>query len=496
MLHVTYDHAAEAIFKLFIGKYGLQIDLHDLAQSCGSHGRSKNYASVLGPALTKPLLQEVMASQALSLGTWSFAQRFSVAVNSRFWTPEIFVEVARPDTITDLAVQKDTRGKTALHWTAEHFALNFALEGHAMRNHCFGSYAEQSVELIKMGADLHALDCTHGTPFSSMLQASSNTPEHRTMGQLAETVRHWGYIVGSAGNLDLYAERENSLITQLGDHKNRLRVDGISNIEMYRLSVSNGSDLVIEVNGSLQIPMWEFRPPPGAWETTASKIDRVPWKPSACFEGNNYYLWQAAGCISTLPTPMLMRETKPLPGSLAGNIDDAVKDWIKGVQDDHGFAATRSRRSILLHNAHKTRRRAASLPPLPTLIDNHSTRTNENIGFRFPGKWLSKAHKCPLDMRWKYACYSSYATREQDSVRRCMQGRCDDWIPYLLYRDRWEAALVIDQNNVEIARRFADRFHPEWRSIVDANHARAERMAELRMLRPQYLRLFENTKTM
>jgi hypothetical protein len=476
---VTYDQAAEAIFRLFIGQYGLQLDLHDLAESRNPRGRSN--ANVYGSALTKPLLREVMASQAVPFETWSFAQRFSVAVSSRFWAPEIFVEMARPDTLADLAVYKDPCGKTALHWAAEHFALNVGLERYAMRHHGLGTYAEQSVELINMGADLHALDRTRGTPFSCVLQASSEIPEHRTMSRLAETVRHWGYIVGSACSLDSYAKRENLLTAQLGDRLNKVCVDGISNIRTHKLSVSDGSDLIIEVDGSLQVQMWDFRPPPGAWDRTASKINRIPWRPSTYFEGNNYYLWQAAGCILTRPMPMLMREIEPMPGSLAGNISDALKEWIEGVQDDHGFAAMKSRRSAVSGSVYRNRRRAASLPPLPTPVDGRSIHTNENIGFRFPRKWLSKAHKCPLDLRWKYASYCSDATREQDSVRRCMQGRCEDWVPDLLYKNRWEVELLKDPNKVDAARKFADRFRPLWRSIVDATQTRAQRRLDLRL---------------
>lgn len=475
----TYDHAAEAMFKLFIGQYGLQLDLHDLAKSRNPRGRSN--ANVYGSALTKPLLREVMASQAVPFETWSFAQRFSVAVRSRFWTPEIFIEMARPDTLADLAVYKDPDGKTALHWAAEHFALNVGLERYAMRHRGLGTYAEQSVKLISMGADLHALDRTRGTPFSCVLQASAEIPEHRTTSRLAETVRHWGYIVGSASSLDLYAERENSLTARLGDQLNKVCVDGISNIGMHRLSVLDGSDLIIEVDGSLQIQMWDFRPPPGAWDRTVSKIDRIPWKPSVYFEGNNYYLWQAADRILTRPMSISMREVEPMPGSLAGNISDSLREWIEGVQDDHGFAAMRSRRSIVPGGGYKNRRRAASLPPLPTPVDGRSIRSNENTGFRFPRKWLSKAHKCPLDLRWKYTSYCSDATREKDSVRRCMQGRCDDWIPDLLYKNRWEVELLRDASRVDVARKFADRFRPVWRSIVDATHTRAQRRLDLSM---------------
>lgn len=467
VLGQRYDHAAEVIFKLFIGKYGLQIDLHDLTEARSPRGRRESYVDILSSAWTKPLLQEVIASQAVPFETWSFAQRFSAAVGSKFWTPEIFVEMARPQVLTDLAMHKDPRGRTALHWAAEHFALDFAIERVAMEPHRWGSYAKQARELISMGADLHALDCTRGTPFSCMLRWFCDKPWHKNKSELAALVRHWGYVLGSVSNLDLFAERENNLVAQFGDDMHELRIDGICNIRTYRLSVSNGSDLLIEVDGSLQIQMWEFGPPPGAWERPTSDIDRVPWRPSAYLDGNNHYLWQAADHIVTRPMPMLMREEKPISGTLAGNMSDARKEWIEGVKDDHGFAAIKSRRSTI-----KNRRRAASLPPFPTLDDSRSIRKTENIEFRFHDRWFSKAHKCPFDMVWKFSPFY-LILGECHSFRRCMQGRCDDWEGCIPESNRWEVKLFRDQMNVGVSRKFTDPFHPIWRNIVEGKHEQA-----------------------
>lgn len=63
-----------------------------------------------------------------------------------------------------------------------------------------------------------------------------------------------------------------------------------------------------------------------------------------------------------------------------------------------------------------------------------------------------------------------------------MLGRCDDWEPNLLGTDYWEVELLEGEDNVEIARRFVDRFRPELRDILDDNHERARRRAELGMV--------------
>jgi hypothetical protein len=237
---------------------------------------------------------------------------------------------------------------------------------------------------------------------------------------------------------------------------------------MYRLSVSKASELTIEVEGSLVIRQWQFRPPPGAWERPAFQIDRISWKPDPYFEGDDYYMWRMADRTFSRSTPILMREKEPPASSLARHILEALKVWIKGVQDDHGFVATKSRRG----KGHKKLRRAASLPALPTLIDGRSVYPAENNGLWFRGGWMTRAHRCSLETSWKYSSDSFHS--EPNSTRRCMQGRCDDWEPSLLGTNHCEVRLIEDESNIEAAKSFIERFRPEWRGIVDENEKRAK----------------------
>ena len=382
--------------------------------------------------------------------------------------------MVRPDTLSDLAEHQDSRGRTALHWAAEHFVLNFNAECYEMRKHGFGTYGEHSVKLINAGADCNALDNTFGTPFSSVVERSYfQGYQPPTRSELAEIVRYWGYVVGSACTLDSYVERENLLQARRGDRTPNFHIKGISKIWTYRLSVSDASELTLEVEGSLQMPIWEFRPPPGAWERTRSKVDRIPWKPSPYFEGDAQFFWRPVGCITSRNTRIHMREQEPTKTSLTKSFLDAMEDWIRGVQDDHGFIATKSRECRGRFSEHRRRQRATSVPAFPIPAEGRSIHSTENSGFSIRGHWVSKAHKCPLDMSWKYSCDSFPG--ERNSFRRCMQGRCDDWEPSLLDPHRWQAGLLEDEGNVNIARRFADRFYPEWRSVVDENYMKVRR---------------------
>lgn len=470
------DQLTEAFYELLLGKYGLQIDLEELAQGYATqdHVDSREEELVYSERLTRSTLQTIIASQSTAFEAWPLARRFSLAVNSRGWVPETFIEMFRSDALDDLADYQDFQGRTALHWAAEHFASNSAAEAYAMRDGGSGAYAELCRKLIAIGADLHTLDFERGTPFSCMMRTpylSFPAPWIRT--RLAQMVRCWGNIVRSACALGAYAERESLLQSQFGDYIRKLRVEGISDIRSYRLSVSESSDLIIEVKGSLPTQLWEFRPPPGAWRTTTSRIDRVPWKPSPYYEGDEYYLWQAADRVISKPMPILMREEKPSTPSLATNFLKAWKDWITGVQDDHGFIATRSRGRMDSDRRHKKSRRAASVPAFQPLVDDQSVYPTGDRGLWFPGRWISRAHKCPLDISWKYS--SDGWPSEDDSHRRCMQGRCDDREPELLATDYWEARLLGDMHNVKIARRFIGRFRPEWRGNLEERHRKDQR---------------------
>jgi hypothetical protein len=44
----------------------------------------------------------------------------------------------------------------------------------------------------------------------------------------------------------------------------------------------------------------------------------------------------------------------------------------------------------------------------------------------------------------------------------------------LLGTDHWEVRLIEDGSNIEAAKRFTERFRPEWRGIVDENEKRAK----------------------
>jgi len=474
-LPTNIDQVTETFYRLFVGKYGLQIDLLDLVQRHNTHGCDFDDPEIERfTMLTKTALQEVLASQHVPFGAWSFAEKFQMVVNSCCWPAETFVELMGPGTLTELATLKDGHGRTALHWAAEHFGY---WDGRSYSSKCrriMESYARLSKELISLGADLHALDAMHETPLSCMLQ-NRYFPQGRIWPhEVARLIRRWGCVIDSVCDLRSYAERESSLQVQRGRSFRGLRLEGFSEIQSYRLFVSNATILTIDVVGSLSSVLWKFRPPPGAWERAAYGIDLVSWRPTAYFEGENHHMWQEVGRVGRSLEASLSEEVDG--PTLKTSFEDARRKWISGVQDDHGFVAAQWRGRTTRPTKHDTRQRTASLPPPQFLVDD-AFNPFEDLDLACFGQWISRAHKCSLDMSWK--CSWDGPRGQLDTRRRCMQGRCDDWEPVLLGTDFWEAKLLKDTDNVGAAKRFTDRFHPEWRDILENNHREAQRRVEL-----------------
>jgi hypothetical protein len=253
----------------------------------------------------------------------------------------------------------------------------------------------------------------------------------------------------------------------------------------YRLLMVETTTLAMEVGASLIYRVWEFHPPPGAWNRKSGQIDKVIWPPIYEIDGDDWYLWQEADEIVINLAPKILLEVSLMP-PLAESISASWKELLGGFQDDHGFVATIVKQASTISGKQKQRRRAASLPPPITMYGrlNRPAPVAESELFCHSSRWLTEPHKCPLHLTWKLV-EPSENTHVTD-YRRCMQGRCDgdndpDWSDSDGWResDHWEAQLLKDERNVDIARRFTDRFRPQWRGIVEENHLKAQRRAEL-----------------
>lgn len=481
----------QAFYALFLGKYGLSTDLRGsvdtarLQLSSGGSVADRNWAGIgSNTLLTGEALQEVIASQIVPFNKWPPKDRFYAAVNARGWPAEDFVKLIDPASHTQLAQWADPLGKTALHWAAEHFGFWISCtdfrrsfeDAKALEK----GYGWLCAKLLARGADPHALSSTNETPFTCMLQAMRSSHEFWFENKLQGAVLEWGNLIQEAGvSLNTFVEMENLILANSGSTAANLRLYDMGDPWTYRLTVLESTLLVIEVGHSIECPLWLYCPPPGTWELATFQINKMIWSPSAEFEGDEWSLWkQVEDLVIKLP-PALIRPFQARE-SFSTSISESWHSWVHGAQDDHGFVAANFRQGDKesLSGKPGRRRRAASLPPPITMVDEHRDPVEESYLSHSQRSWMVVPHKCPLDLTWK----STYCNDDWTiSRRRCMQGRCNDGEPSLLGTSHWEVKLLEDKENVEIARRFTDRFRPEWRHIVEENHQRALRRAELGM---------------
>ena len=478
------EQVMEEFYRLFLGRYGLVTDVHNLPRldhaGCIIEYEEEEDTDHHNMVLTNFALQEVISSQPSPFSEWPLTQRLNSALRARGWPAKAFVRLINAGTSMQLATYADPMGKTALHWAAEHFghwvARTDPRATHERVSMNQQSYGDLMVTLIRDGANLHALDYANETPFTYMLKGSCYGIHEWEPGLLRGAIQRWGTLMQDAGCcLPAYAEMENRL--HASNAATKLKIWRMGNLWSYKLVVSGTSTLVLEVGGSLQLPIWEFRPPPGSWRRCVSRIDRIIWPPSPWHEGMDWDLWRKTNdFVLKLP---LVRLRSPEPShSLAESIARSWHQWVKGTQDDHGFVATTMQRSSRALKARSKRHRALSLPPPRTMLDKTSNKRIEERDLNFMAyHWMPTPHKCPLDLVWKSA-YPLDGFFHIES-RLCMQGRCGDGQADLLGTDHWEIALLGDDSNMEIAKPFMARFRPEWVSIVEDNARKAQRRVEL-----------------
>jgi len=479
-----------AVYTLFLRKHAISVDLTELIDKPTVKFDRDHWVDCFenvgsNPYLTDETLHEVIMSQAIPFNNWHSNDRFCAAVNAQGWPAGAFVKLINAESDVQLAQWADRRGKTALHWAAEHFGrwrsqtvfLGLVENTEAIHR----EYGELCKMLVAKGADLHALDSEYRTPFTCVLGAMHTGPEMWSSYSLCEAVMQWGRYIQDAGvSLHAYVAAENCLQARLGSAASNLRVQDRGHPWSCRLVITEILTLAVEVGFSVSRPMWQYKPPPGAWRRGEYQLEKIGWSPEFYFEGDEYTLWQRAGDLSTDLQPEIMRPDSVSIPDLS-SAAWAWQEWACGAQDDHGFVCMTLQRLPGRSRERTGVRRAASLPPPTTVIEglDRTPDGQRRIGYFTQGNWASDAHRCPLDLRWKSSCCAN--NDYWASQRRCMLGRCDDGESELWYSRHWEIELLDDESNLEIARRFTDRFRPEWRDILEEKHRRRQRRAELGM---------------
>jgi hypothetical protein len=229
----NFDKLMAAFYKLFLRKHGISADVHELIDkptadivSLSWLHHVKSIGSNL--LLTEETLQEVIASQTIPFEKLHPTDRFCAAVNARGWPTRAFIKLIDAESDVQLAQWADRRGKTALHWAAEHFGCwmshSPATVSSRKRRALQKEYGELCTMLIANGADPNALDSENQTPFNCALRAM-DTYNCWHADFLFDAVVQWGQHIKNAGvSLHAYVVAENCVQSRFGINASDLRI--------------------------------------------------------------------------------------------------------------------------------------------------------------------------------------------------------------------------------------------------------------------------------
>jgi hypothetical protein len=398
-----------------------------------------------------------------------FAQRFAIAIHSDGWHPGFFAATFCGHEWNMFVTQADEKGKTALHWAADHYG----------KSEIYGNLV---TELIKQGSDVHA--CRSNltsklSPFLSFLTGAHGQNYSTNTASLSDDVLRWGRVLIEAGqSLSKFAATETEFL-----RANRNAAFALNGLQFFPvgLEVSGEDRLSMRIQQIFEVMVWESIPAhvPGAWPMSPALPDppvwflqlpdTICWYPEEIDEQEGF-CWISADTVSITTNSYLV---EPPGDSSLIKFDFPFPWWhgehLRAVQDDRDLSlATRTKdNGSTLYN----RRRSASAPAMNRRPAAAVTR------------WNDKLHRCALNMRWE--TYNS----DVPSLRACLQGRCRGQTRQPSLSDcymTWETELLKDERRVEVAKQFAQRFCPQHLDLAERTSSRAEERAKLgmRLARP------------
>jgi hypothetical protein len=418
-----------------------------------------------------------------------FADRFTIAIESEDWPPDFFAATFRDDELIMLATQANGAGKTALHWVLSRYGnyVRFDVDDLDVAI----KYANIAIELMRKGSDIHARwnrsdwgTISKDSPLLSFLQGSRQSYPW-TAASLSKATQRWGQMLVEAGmSLPDYAATENVFLR--ANHDPLHTLDG-RDFVVAELEVAVQNRLTMRVEHNFEVPIWKAKPThvPGEWPASFSFPGPISWLPEVpntiiwTPEGQDEregFRWVSAGNVCIKTHSFLIEPAETTENYGPDSIVEAILEY-----DEFGRANQHHDLSVVIMENDEgfwqkprtyTRPRSASDP-----VKENIRQVGKDMN-HLPGPWCGAPHKCASDMRWKMSRISG------PSLRDCMHGTCRCRGPLekgVYWYSTWEANLLLDERHVRIAKRFAQRFCPQYLHVVERTSARVAERAQLAM---------------
>jgi hypothetical protein len=485
----------EAFYRLLVDEHNLDIDLMDPPISLPGFWQLTHTNTSFGV---------VLASQPTPFADLPLAKRFSATIEAAGWPADAFEAMLRHHDPVEVVTQTAEDGKTALHWATAHLGEWLRLE-HVNYESLYisrriESYAKLASELVRTGAEVHALWRATNSPFASIPSLQRYDPFvvllkgigletqiYWDRSGMARAVSVWGQVLVEGGvHLDNCIMNENEFLRTIEWSHVSIPSRGVhgGHLVPARLSIVEESTLAVEILEIQCVTVWKAQAThvPGAWPIAPLIVDTIMWIPGAIDECYGY---------SWVDTDTIYVRTKPGRNqigalSTSGGYDELPHDSIIDVvlerwkeqasQDDHGRVARVLGQEM---RSRHSGRRASSAPPL----QDHRAILGADWANRdvyMPSGWGFTLHKCPLDLHW----YKRRRYMDSSDFRRdCMQGRCHEVFISGEHNDAatFEGWFLRNEDYVHVAKRYAQKFCPERMHIVEATLERVTDRARLAM---------------
>jgi hypothetical protein len=461
------------MYDLFLDRFDLVIPISDtehydvgLAETAESN-----------TLLTESSLRKIQAGQFNSTHDRPFNFKFPVAMRSIGWPADALINFLQPCSTSQLATAQDCQRRTALHWAAKH--LGYWTSARKVYNICTDdtkvkSYAELARKLLKMGSNAHAVNMFHETPFMTMLRQLDT---FYNWSCCANAVKLWGEIMVEAGlDLNAYVDVENSLLLSFAE-KHR-GWDWGPYLPLYpaeiQLTVLQDSTLAANIKFCRPLTICEQWVPPGAWGRNWRLPSRSIGIPLQASDDEQLY-WRETKTVKIYSELYLVQATSEADRPFYF-LEDFEKNWralFEGVQDDHGMVATTISRGRSRKQAGSSiaTARALSVPHRMT-HPRYDGLPADGYGLRFHmahDRWMPMVYRCPFEPRWKLwggALSIQYCWRFE-IPRMLVDFESRDIKTRLYAVDDWEVQLLREQGDHDVVKRFAQRFCPELKRLVD-----------------------------
>jgi hypothetical protein len=419
--HRSRERYSEQLFELFVGKFGMDVDVIDAYPLLSSFLQWNFHY----------LTQPVLSHQSIELKSWPLQERFRIAMRlGRRPPPEFQRTVGLP--ISEIVQLSDVYLGTALHWAASGWCrqVDSWFDFDASSPPGYNDLEKFILTLMEDKTLLHAREKHGRTPLMCLLDYHWFHEEEDELWipffgaheGCAIATERWGMLLGHAGvPLPQYVERENALLASRSSEVGiRLRSPKYGRaFDLNRFVISEQGSLQLEAIAITELSIWEFRPPPGLFLDSLEEHSTIFWTPDIEDGGRDRWQKTSSRKFRTNPFVWTVEHERQ-----ADEMETFMTLFFWNAHDDHSALALLASRDgrRRARESQRTRYRSSSMPPLRAYIHE------DPFSFGLPcspfsvpglGEVPTYLHKCLFDAKWGFQAPNDDG---EHSWRECMKG--------------------------------------------------------------------------